>query len=63
MTGASFGIGTPPQQVGNTDVPRVWQEADTIPEIEHAWAFDHLFPIAGDRSGPIGGQASSTLAS
>ena len=32
---------------------RVWQEADAIPEVEHAWLFDHLMPIAGDPSGPI----------
>ena len=32
---------------------RVWREADAIPEIEHAWLFDHLMPIGGDPSGPI----------
>jgi alkanesulfonate monooxygenase SsuD/methylene tetrahydromethanopterin reductase-like flavin-dependent oxidoreductase (luciferase family) len=40
-------------QVGYRDILRVWREADTIPEIEHAWLFDHLMPIAGDRNGPI----------
>jgi alkanesulfonate monooxygenase SsuD/methylene tetrahydromethanopterin reductase-like flavin-dependent oxidoreductase (luciferase family) len=49
----TFGIMTPPQQVAYGDVLRMWQEADAIPEIEHAWAFDHLFPIGGDRRGPI----------
>jgi alkanesulfonate monooxygenase SsuD/methylene tetrahydromethanopterin reductase-like flavin-dependent oxidoreductase (luciferase family) len=49
----SFGIVTAPMQVDYLDILRVWQEADTIPEIEHAWLFDHLLPIAGDRSGPI----------
>jgi alkanesulfonate monooxygenase SsuD/methylene tetrahydromethanopterin reductase-like flavin-dependent oxidoreductase (luciferase family) len=49
----SFGIGTAPMQVGYRDILRVWREADTIPEIEHAWLFDHLMPIAGDRNGPI----------
>ena len=34
------------------DVLRVWREADTIPEIEHAWLFDHLMPIFGDPEGP-----------
>jgi alkanesulfonate monooxygenase SsuD/methylene tetrahydromethanopterin reductase-like flavin-dependent oxidoreductase (luciferase family) len=24
-----------------------------VPEIEHAWLFDHLMPIGGDRQGPI----------
>jgi len=48
-----FGIATAPQQVSYHDILRVWREADTIPEIEHAWLFDHLMPIAGDPSGPI----------
>src|ERR1700676_3159865 len=53
-TGASvsFGIMTAPSQVDYHDVLRVWREADTIPEIEHAWLFDHLMPIGGDPSGP-----------
>jgi alkanesulfonate monooxygenase SsuD/methylene tetrahydromethanopterin reductase-like flavin-dependent oxidoreductase (luciferase family) len=48
-----FGIMTAPMQVDYRDVLRVWREADTIPEIEHAWLFDHLMPIGGDRNGPI----------
>jgi alkanesulfonate monooxygenase SsuD/methylene tetrahydromethanopterin reductase-like flavin-dependent oxidoreductase (luciferase family) len=40
-------------QVDYLDVLRVWREADAIPEIEHAWLFDHLLPIAGDPNGPI----------
>lgn len=47
-----FGIMTPPSQVGYHDVLRVWREADAIPEIEHAWLFDHLMPIGGDPQGP-----------
>ncbi|WBQ02316.1 LLM class flavin-dependent oxidoreductase [Kribbella sp. CA-293567] len=50
---ASFGILTAPQQVAYDDVLRVWREADEIPEIEHAWLFDHLMPIGGDPDGPI----------
>jgi alkanesulfonate monooxygenase SsuD/methylene tetrahydromethanopterin reductase-like flavin-dependent oxidoreductase (luciferase family) len=42
-----------PQQVTYDDILRVWREADAIPQIEHAWLFDHLFPIAGDQAGPI----------
>ncbi|WP_103350775.1 LLM class flavin-dependent oxidoreductase [Amycolatopsis sp. CA-128772] len=49
----SFGIMTAPQQVGYDEIVRVWREADTVPEIEHAWLFDHLMPIAGDPDGPI----------
>jgi alkanesulfonate monooxygenase SsuD/methylene tetrahydromethanopterin reductase-like flavin-dependent oxidoreductase (luciferase family) len=48
-----FGIATAPQQVSYHDVLRVWREADTIPEIGHAWLFDHLMPIGGDPDGPI----------
>jgi alkanesulfonate monooxygenase SsuD/methylene tetrahydromethanopterin reductase-like flavin-dependent oxidoreductase (luciferase family) len=48
-----FGIATAPMQVGYPDILRVWREADEIPEIEHAWLFDHLMPIGGDPDGPI----------
>src|SRR6202042_3299183 len=48
-----FGIATAPQQVGYDDILRVWREADSIPQIEHAWLFDHLLPIGGDPRGPI----------
>ena len=48
-----FGIATAPQQVDYGEVLQVWREADAIPEVEHAWLFDHLLPIAGDPSGPI----------
>ena len=48
-----FGIATAPQQVGYHDILRVWREADTIPQIEQAWLFDHLMPIGGDPGGPI----------
>ncbi len=49
----SFGLATAPQQVSYHDVLRVWREADSIPQIEHAWLFDHLMPIGGDQDGPI----------
>src|ERR1700691_5708409 len=49
----SFGIATAPMQVSYSDIQRVWLEADGIPEIEHAWLFDHLMPIGGDPNGPI----------
>ncbi|MFE9321524.1 hypothetical protein ACIHDR_01815 [Nocardia sp. NPDC052278] len=44
---------TAPMQVDYQDILRVWREADTIPQIEHAWLFDHLMPIGGDPNGPI----------
>ncbi|MFE4371869.1 LLM class flavin-dependent oxidoreductase [Streptomyces sp. NPDC056835] len=43
---------TAPSQVAYNDVLRVWREADSIPQIEHAWLFDHLMPIFGDPNGP-----------
>jgi alkanesulfonate monooxygenase SsuD/methylene tetrahydromethanopterin reductase-like flavin-dependent oxidoreductase (luciferase family) len=52
-TRPSFGIATAPQQVSYDDLLRVWREADTIGQIEHAWLFDHLLPIGGDPDGPI----------
>lgn len=48
-----FGIMTPPMQVDYRSIQRVWQEADAIPEIGHAWLFDHLIPIAGEPEGPV----------
>src|SRR4051794_15026617 len=44
---------TAPMQVDYQDVLRVWREADTIPQLEHAWLFDHLMPIGGDPDGPV----------
>jgi alkanesulfonate monooxygenase SsuD/methylene tetrahydromethanopterin reductase-like flavin-dependent oxidoreductase (luciferase family) len=48
----SFGIATAPSQVDYRDIRQVWREADMIPEIEHAWLYDHLMPIFGDLDGP-----------
>jgi alkanesulfonate monooxygenase SsuD/methylene tetrahydromethanopterin reductase-like flavin-dependent oxidoreductase (luciferase family) len=48
----SIGIATAPSQVDYPDILEVWREADTIPEIEHAWLYDHLMPIFGDLDGP-----------
>jgi alkanesulfonate monooxygenase SsuD/methylene tetrahydromethanopterin reductase-like flavin-dependent oxidoreductase (luciferase family) len=48
-----FGIVTAPQQVSYQEIVRVWKEADAIPEISDAWAFDHLLPIRGEVTGPI----------
>jgi F420-dependent oxidoreductase-like protein len=48
----SFGIKTAPQHTTYDDMLKVWQEAEEIPSIEHAWLFDHFAPIQGDVSGP-----------
>ena len=53
MPTVRYGIMTPPMNVDYADILRVWREADDIPEIEHAWLFDHLMPIGGDPDGPI----------
>lgn len=48
-----FGIKTAPQHTTYQDMLRVWQEADAINLIEHAWVFDHFYPIGEtDHHGP-----------
>jgi alkanesulfonate monooxygenase SsuD/methylene tetrahydromethanopterin reductase-like flavin-dependent oxidoreductase (luciferase family) len=49
----SFGIKTTPVHTTYGDIFRVWKEADTVPEIEHAWLWDHMLPQFGDVAGPI----------
>ena len=48
----SFGIKTAPQNTTYDDMLRVWQEADSIPSIEHAWLFDHFTSLGNDPTGP-----------
>jgi F420-dependent oxidoreductase-like protein len=48
----NFGIKTAPQNTTYEDMLRVWQEADEIPVIEHAWLFDHFMPLGNDPTGP-----------
>jgi alkanesulfonate monooxygenase SsuD/methylene tetrahydromethanopterin reductase-like flavin-dependent oxidoreductase (luciferase family) len=52
-TRLSFGIKTAPMHTTYEDVLRVWREADAVPEIEHAWLWDHMLPLAGPEDGPI----------
>jgi F420-dependent oxidoreductase-like protein len=47
-----FGIKTAQQYTTYDDMLRVWQEADSVPGIEHAWAFDHFIPLGPDPTGP-----------
>jgi F420-dependent oxidoreductase-like protein len=47
-----FGIKTAQQFTSYDDILRVWLEADNIPIIEHAWAFDHFIPLGPDPTGP-----------
>jgi F420-dependent oxidoreductase-like protein len=52
MTMLSFGIKTAPQHTTYDEMLKVWQEAEDIPLIEHAWLFDHFAPIQGEVDGP-----------
>ena len=47
----SFGIKTAQQNTTYKDILRVWMEADSVPSIEHAWAFDHFIPLGPDPTG------------
>jgi F420-dependent oxidoreductase-like protein len=47
-----FGIKTAQQFTSYENILRVWTEADSIPVIEHAWAFDHFIPLGPDPTGP-----------
>ncbi len=47
-----FGIKTAQQFTTYDDILRVWEEADGVPSIEHAWAFDHFIPLGPDPTGP-----------
>jgi len=52
MAMPSFGIKTSPQHVTYEEILKVWQEAEQVPVVEHAWLFDHFAPIQGDLDGP-----------
>jgi alkanesulfonate monooxygenase SsuD/methylene tetrahydromethanopterin reductase-like flavin-dependent oxidoreductase (luciferase family) len=47
-----FGIKTAPQHTTYGEMLALWEEADNIPAIEHAWLFDHYAPIHSDVDGP-----------
>jgi F420-dependent oxidoreductase-like protein len=47
-----FGVKTAPQHTTYEDMLRVWREADTLPIFEHAWDFDHFYPLGADPTGP-----------
>lgn len=49
----TFGIKTTPMRASYEEILRVWQEADALPEIAHAWLWDHLLPITGPKDGQI----------
>jgi F420-dependent oxidoreductase-like protein len=47
-----FGIKTAPQWTTYEDMLHIWQEADALPQFEHAWLFDHFMPLGNDPTGP-----------
>ncbi|MGQ4601405.1 LLM class flavin-dependent oxidoreductase [Nocardia sp. R6R-6] len=53
MVDIRFGVKTTPMRVGYDDILRVWEEADSLPEIADAWLWDHLLPLAGPPNGPV----------
>src|SRR5260221_14553860 len=48
----SFGIKTAQSRTTYQDMLRVWQEAESIPSIEHAWLYDHFMPQSGNLTDP-----------
>lgn len=48
----TFGVKVAPMHVTYDELLRVWRDADQAPELEHAWVFDHFYPIAGNEEGP-----------
>lgn len=48
----SFGIKTSQAGIGYDDISRLWQEADSIDVIEHAWLWDHMVPLRGPANVP-----------
>lgn len=52
MAALRWGIKTAPQHTTYEEMLAVWQEAEGIPAIEHAWLFDHFAPIHSDVNGP-----------
>lgn len=49
----TFGVKTTPMHVDYDDILRVWQEADATPEIDDAWLWDHMLPLAGPKDGKV----------
>jgi alkanesulfonate monooxygenase SsuD/methylene tetrahydromethanopterin reductase-like flavin-dependent oxidoreductase (luciferase family) len=47
----SFGVKTSQAGLSYDEIARVWLEADSVPEFEHAWLWDHLVPLRGDVTG------------
>ncbi|MDX3078395.1 LLM class flavin-dependent oxidoreductase [Streptomyces sp. MI02-7b] len=48
-----FGVKTTPMHLAYDDILRVWEEADELPELDDAWLWDHLMPLAGPPGGAV----------
>jgi alkanesulfonate monooxygenase SsuD/methylene tetrahydromethanopterin reductase-like flavin-dependent oxidoreductase (luciferase family) len=49
----TFGLKTTPMHTTYERIQRTWLQADDVPEIEHAWLWDHMLPLTGPRDGNI----------
>jgi alkanesulfonate monooxygenase SsuD/methylene tetrahydromethanopterin reductase-like flavin-dependent oxidoreductase (luciferase family) len=49
----TFGIKTTPMHTTYELIRRTWLQADEVPELEHAWLWDHMLPLAGPRNGNL----------
>jgi alkanesulfonate monooxygenase SsuD/methylene tetrahydromethanopterin reductase-like flavin-dependent oxidoreductase (luciferase family) len=47
----TFGIKTTPMHTSYERIQRTWLQADEVPELEHAWLWDHMLPLTGPRDG------------
>src|SRR5579859_2405009 len=52
MDRVSFGIKTSQAGLTYDQILQTWREAEEVPEIEHAWLWDHLVPLRGEVTGP-----------
>lgn len=48
----TFGVKTSPMHTTYQNIARTWAQADDVPEIEHAWLWDHMVPLSGPKNGP-----------
>lgn len=49
----SFGLKTSPMHTSYQAILRAWQQADEVPELAHAWLWDHMLPLSGPQDGPV----------
>lgn len=49
----TFGLKTSPVHTTYEQIRRSWLQADEVPEIAHAWLWDHMLPLTGPKNGNI----------